>query len=209
MKKSLLALIVTGSLALAGCTSSGSSGGSTGGSVDTEAAPDRLPPTWHEPEDGVSVPDRLPPIWGAPDDSVTPDRNPPLWSGPDNSGNAPDRLPPTWHDPEEQPIWGGPETTYTFSDGMITDIDGNQYVIKDISWQGREFTAVDKDGNEFRVRQVNEGKYAGNYVVFTDGGYHVIGGDTISGGISNAMESPSLNLDRSAIREAVRSRLNH
>lgn len=207
MNKTLIATATLSALFLAGCSSSNDNRGSSG--ADTEATPDRLPPTWHEPEDSNNTPDRLPPVWSGPEDTVlVPDRTPPTWSGPTDDGNTPDRLPPTWHAPEDQPVWGGPETTYTFNGDTITDVDGNSYTITNQDWRSNEFTVQDTDGNEFTVRRITEGEHAGGYWVFANGGGFYIGGDTVQGGISPFIEKPSSNIDREAIRNSIRARLN-
>ncbi|WP_232060914.1 hypothetical protein [Vibrio taketomensis] len=205
MKKALFTTTLLGSLVLMGCSSSNNDRHT----ADTEATPDRLPPTWHEPEDAVNTPERLPPIWGGPEDTVnTPDRNPPMWSGPTDDGNTPDRLPPTWHAPEDQPTWGGPETSYTINGDSITDIDGNQYTITKQEWRDNEFTVQDSDGNEYTVRRIKSGEYEGGYFVFSKEGGFYIGGDTVQGGINTFMEKPQTHIDRDAIRNNIRQHLN-
>ncbi|EJX1092241.1 hypothetical protein N5M55_003509 [Vibrio vulnificus] len=185
MKKSLMSLVITSSLVLAGCSSSANNAGHSG----TEATPDRLPPVWHSPEDAVNTPDRHPPLWGGPtDDGNTPDRQPPLWGGPTDDGNTPDRLPPTWNDPEQPPMWNSPLYSYV--------IDGDK------------ITVQDKDGNVYWVRRLTDGEHSGNFAVFHNGEIIYVGGDTVKGGIAPALEAAKPKLDRQAVRDTIRARIN-
>lgn len=206
MTKTLLTTAALSALFLAGCSSSDNQG--TSGS-DTEATPDRLPPTWHEPEDSDQSPDRLPPVWSGPEDTVlVPDRLPPTWQSPIDDGNTPDRLPPTWHAPEDQPIWGGPEGSYVINGDTITDAEGSTFTITHQNWRSNEFIVQDNQGNEYEIRRITEGEHAGGYWVFANGGGFYIGGDTVQGGISSYMEKPTNNIDRETIRNSIRARLN-
>ncbi|WP_070962528.1 hypothetical protein [Vibrio sonorensis] len=190
MNKTLLALVVTGSIALAGCSSS------DGAHSNTESSPDRLPPIWSGPNEAdiEEAPSRLPPVWGGPSIPETEE--------------TPDRLPPTWTGPEQPPMWNDPEYSYLVSGNTITDAEGNEYTISNISWKSHEFSVLDADGNSFDIRMIREGEHAGSYYVFDgrDGIY--IGGDVIKGGISPMMETPSHQVDRQTVRDAIRNRLN-
>ncbi|HAU8283870.1 TPA: hypothetical protein I7151_12890 [Vibrio vulnificus] len=207
MKKSLMSLVITSSLVLAGCSSSANNAGHSG----TEATPDRLPPVWHSPEDAVNTPDRHPPLWGGPtDDGNTPDRQPPLWGGPTDDGNTPDRLPPTWNDPEQPPMWNSPLYSYVIDGDKITDANGNgnEYTISREYWNGHEFTVQDKDGNVYWVRRLTDGEHSGNFAVFHNGEIIYVGGDTVKGGIAPALEAAKPKLDRQAVRDTIRARIN-
>lgn len=231
MNKSVIALVITGSLALTGCSSSGSAGSSNGDNVvdrpqpqvpvipdidnspewglDTGNTPDRPEPV--DPDFGLptpSIPDiDNTPDWGL-DTGNTPDRVPPTWSGPDNSGNTPDRLPPVWGGPELPSIDTGPLTSYVINGDKITDVDGNEFTIIKHIGADNEFTVEDNNGNTFIVRLITTGEHAGNYYVFHNGGGFYIGGDTVNGGISPSIEGPSHNIDRNSVRDAIRARLN-
>ncbi|HAS6052762.1 TPA: hypothetical protein I7122_08460 [Vibrio vulnificus] len=205
MKKSLMSLVITSSLVLAGCSSSANNAGHSG----TEATPDRLPPVWHSPEDAVNTPDRHPPLWGGPtDDGNTPDRQPPLWGGPTDDANAPDRLPPTWNDPEQPPMWSSPLYSYVINGDKITDANGNEYTISREHWISNEFTVQDKDGNVYWVRRVTSGEHIGNFAIFHNGDVIYVGGDTVKGGIAPALEAAKPKLDRQAVRDTIRARIN-
>ncbi|EIO3978959.1 TPA: hypothetical protein RQJ54_002742 [Vibrio vulnificus] len=205
MKKSLMSLVITSSLVLAGCSSSANNAGHSG----TEATPDRLPPVWHSPEDAVNTPDRHPPLWGGPtDDGNTPDRQPPLWGGPTDDGNTPDRLPPTWNEPEQPPMWNSPLYSYVIDGDKITDANGNEYTISREYWNGHEFTVQDKDGNVYWVRRLTDGEHSGNFAVFHNGEIIYVGGDTVKGGIAPALEAAKPKLDRQAVRDTIRARIN-
>ncbi|EJE8557088.1 hypothetical protein M5245_002642 [Vibrio vulnificus] len=205
MKKSLMSLAITSSLVLAGCSSTTNNAGHSG----TEATPDRLPPVWHSPEDAVNTPDRQPPLWGGPsDDGNAPDRQPPLWSGPTNDGNTPDRLPPTWNNPEQPPMWNSPLYSYVINGDKITDANGNEYTISREYWNSQEFTVKDSDGNEYWVYRVSEGENSGNFAVFYNGKVIYVGGDTVKGGISPALEAAKPKLDRQSVRDTIRARIS-
>ncbi|MCG6305561.1 hypothetical protein [Vibrio vulnificus] len=205
MKKSLITLVITSSLVLAGCSSSANNAGGSG----ADATPDRLPPVWHSPEDAINTPDRQPPLWGGPtNDGNTPDRQPPLWSGPTDDGNVPDRLPPTWNDPEQPPMWNSPLYSYVIDGDKIIDANGNEYTISREYWNSHEFTVQDKDGNVYWVRRVTEGEHSGGFAVFHKGDVIYVGGDTVKGGISPAMEASKPKLDRQAVRDTIRARIN-
>ncbi|HAU8252909.1 TPA: hypothetical protein I7148_16660 [Vibrio vulnificus] len=205
MKKSLMSLVITSSLVLAGCSSSANNAGHSG----TEATPDRLPPVWHSPEDAVNTPDRQPPLWDGPtDDGHTPDRQPPLWGGPTDDANAPDRLPPTWNDPEQPPMWSSPLYSYVINGDKITDANGNEYTISREHWISNEFTVQDKDGNVYWVRRVTSGEHIGNFAIFHNGDVIYVGGDTVKGGIAPALEAAKPKLDRQAVRDTIRARIN-
>ncbi|MDS1862227.1 hypothetical protein QX220_11280 [Vibrio vulnificus] len=188
MKKSLMSLVITSSLVLAGCSSSANNAGHSG----TEATPDRLPPVWHSPEDAVN----------------TPDRQPPLWGGPTDDGNPPDRLPPTWNEPEQPPMWNSPLYSYVIDGDKITDANGNEYTISREYWNGHEFTVQDKDGNVYWVRRLTDGEHSGNFAVFHNGEIIYVGGDTVKGGIAPALEAAKPKLDRQAVRDTIRARIN-
>ncbi|MDA0129626.1 hypothetical protein OH458_16275 [Vibrio sp. MarTm2] len=231
MKKSVIALVITGSLALAGCSSSGSAGSSNGDNVvdrpqpqvpvipdidnspewglDTGNNPDRPEPV--DPDFGLptpSIPDiDNTPDWGL-DTGNTPDRNPPMWSGPDNSGNTPDRLPPVWGGPEMPPIDNGPEASYTISGKTITDQNGNVYEIQSVNWHGQAMVVTDNDGNVYEVQIERQGIYEGDFTVFFNGQAITIGRDTVQGGPRPLMEGSDSSIDRNSIRDAVRARLN-
>ncbi|MCA4023699.1 hypothetical protein JKP27_19585 [Vibrio vulnificus] len=205
MKKSLMSLVITSSLVLAGCSSTANNTSHSG----TEATPDRLPPVWHSPEDAVNTPDRQPPLWDGPtDDGHTPDRQPPLWGGPTDDANAPDRLPPTWNDPEQPPMWSSPLYSYVINGDKITDANGNEYTISREHWISNEFTVQDKDGNVYWVRRVTSGEHIGSFAVFHNGDVIYVGGDTVKGGIAPALEAAKPKLDRQAVRDTIRARIN-
>ncbi|BAC93498.1 hypothetical protein [Vibrio vulnificus YJ016] len=222
MKKSLMSLVITSSLVLAGCSSTANNTSHSG----TEATPDRLPPVWHSPEEAVNTPDRHPPLWGGPtddgntpdrqpplwggptDDGNTPDRQPPLWGGPTDDGNAPDRLPPTWNDPEQPPMWNSPLYSYIIDGDKITDANGNEYNIVRKLWNGHDYVIQDKDGNEYMVRYMTQGKYEGNFEIYYNDKLIHIGGDTVKGGIAPALEAAKPKLDRQAVRDTIRARIN-
>jgi len=231
MKKSLLALVVAGSFVLAGCSSSGSAGSSDGDYVVDRPQPQVpvIPDVDNSPEWGVDIGDPIErpevvdpefdmpvpsipdidstPEWGL-DTGNTPDRNPPTWSGPDNSGNTPDRLPPVWGGPEMPPIDNGPEASYTISGNTITDANGNIYNITEVNWHGQAMTVVDQEGNEYDVQVVRQGVYEGDFSIVINGEPIVIGRDTVQGGPRPLMENADSSIDRSAIRDSIRARLN-
>ncbi|MEH0758589.1 hypothetical protein H4F20_02755 [Vibrio sp. 16] len=231
MNKSVIALVITGSLALTGCSSSGSAGSSNGDNVVDRPQPQVpvIPDIDNSPEWGIDVGDPIErpevvdpefdmpvpsipdidntPDWGL-DTGNTPDRVPPTWSGPDNSGNTPDRLPPVWGGPELPPIDNGPEVTYTIKGNVITDVHGNTYEITSVDWFGQEMVVTDKDGNEYQVRIERQGIYEGDFTVFLNGQAISISGDAVQGGPRPLMEGSDSSIDRNSIRDAVRARLN-
>lgn len=181
MKKSVIALVITGSLALAGCSSSGSAGSSNGDNVV-----DR-------PQPQVPV---IPDIDNSPEWGVEPD-------------HTPDRLPPIWSGPTElPPIDNGPEAAYTIKGNVITDVHGNTYEITSVDWHGQAMVVTDKDGNVYEVQIERQGIYEGDFTVFFNGQAISIGGDTVQGGPRPLMESADSSIDRNSIRDAVRARLN-
>jgi hypothetical protein len=147
------------------------------------------------------------PEWGL-DTGNVPDRLPPTWAGPDNSGNTPDRLPPVWGGPEMPPIDNGPEAGYTISGSTITDANGNVFTIKDVNWHGQSMIIEDQDGNEHYVSIIRQGEYEGDFGVVIDGESIIIGGDTIQGGLRPFMETETPSIDRDALRDSIRARLN-
>ena len=205
MNKSLLAIIVTGSLMLAGCSSSGGSGGTN----DGDSVVDRPQPV--DPEFGLPVPS-IPdidntPEWGL-DMGNAPER--PIPADPDwglDMGNAPDRLPPMWGGPEVPEIDNGPEASYTISGNTITDANGNSFLITDVNWHGQSMMVQDKDGNEYYVNIIRQGEYEGDFGIVVDGEAIIIGGDAVQGGPRPMMESSDRAIDHSSIRDSIRSRL--
>lgn len=187
MNKSLLATIVSASLFLAGCSSSGDS--SNGGPGDPV-----IPDIDNSPEWGLDIGDA--PDWGLTD--------------PDfglSTPSIPDRLPPIWGGPEVPEIDNGPETSYTISGNTITDANGNVFNITDVNWHGQEMTVQDQEGNEYRVSVIRQGELEGDFGVVINGKPIIIGGDTVQGGPRPLMENSGQAIDRSAIRDSIRSHL--
>ena len=232
MKKTFLALVITSSFVLAGCSSSGNSGINDGDNVVGRPTPQLpvIPDIDNSPEWGLDVGDPIErpevvdpefempvpsipdidntPDWGL-DAGNTPDRVPPTWSGPDNSGNTPDRLPPVWGGPEMPPIDNGPEAAYKISGNTITDTHGNTYEIISINWHGQSFIVVDSEGNEHYVSRIRQGEYEGDFGIVVDGDSIIIGGDTVQGGLRPFMETGDHSINRDAIRDAIRTRINN
>jgi uncharacterized protein YceK len=194
MKKSLLALIVTASLALAGCSSSGdSTTGDTGNPVKPT-----LPDMDDSPQWGVDLDFGDTPDWGL----VDPDFGIP------DMESTPDRLPPVWGGPELPPIDNGPEAAYTISGNTITDANGKTYLIGDIDWRDQSMTVYDKEGNEFLVQIIRQGDFEGDFGIVIDGESIIIGGDNVLGGLRPLMENTPASIDRESIRKTIRARLN-
>lgn len=195
MNKSILALVVSGSLLLAGCSSSDGAGSTDGNPVDRpEPVLPSIPDMDDSPEWGLEIPS-IPDM----DDS-------PEWGL--DMGNAPDRLPPVWGGPEIPPIDNGPEAGYTISGNTITDANGNTFEITSVDWRDQAMIIQDEDGNEYRVGIIRQGEYEGDFGVVIDGESIIIGGDTVQGGLRPMMENGGQSIDRNSIRDAVRARLN-
>lgn len=192
MNKSLLALIMTASLALAGCSSTGDSSTGDNGNPMKPTLPDMD----DSPEWGLDIGDA--PDWGIVD---------PEFGIPDME-NTPDRLPPVWGGPELPPIDNGPEAAYTISGNTITDANGKTYLIGDVDWHDQSMTVYDKEGNQFYVQIIRQGGYEGDFGIFVNGESIIISGDAVQGGLRPLMESAPASIDRDAIRNSIRARLN-
>ncbi|CAM3967756.1 hypothetical protein [Vibrio neonatus] len=188
MNKCFLAIIMSSTLALTGCSSSGTS---SGADSQTPSIPDMD----NSPE------------WGL-DMGSTPDRDPvdPNFGLP--TASVPDRLPPVWGGPGMPEIDNGPEASYTISGNTITDADGNAYSITNVNWHGQTMTVEDKDGNEYYVEVLRQGEFEGDFGIIVDGESIIIGRDTVQGGPRPLMESSDSTIERSAVRDAIRARLN-
>jgi len=187
MNKSLLATIVSASLLLAGCSSSGDS--SNAGPGDPV-----IPDIDSSPEWGLDVGDT--PDWGLTD---------PGFGLPTPS--IPDRLPPIWGGPEMPEIDNGPEASYTISGDTITDADGNVFKITEVDWHGQEMMVQDQEGNEYLVSVIRQGEFEGDFGIVINGKPIIIGGDTVQGGLRPLMENSGRAIDRNAIRDSIRTHL--
>lgn len=189
MNRYFFTLVVSASVALVGCSSSGSSSTSGPGNPT-------LPIEDDSPQWGLDMGDT--PDWGL----VDPDFGVP------DTGETPDRLPPVWGGPELPPIDNGPEAGYTISGNTVTDANGNVYNITSVDWHEQSMKLVDEEGNEYHVSIIHQGEYEGDFGIVIDGESIIIGGDAVSGGLRPMMEGTTPSLDRNSIRETIRARLN-
>lgn len=190
MNKSFLVIIMSSAFALAGCSSSGDS--SNANPVNPS-----IPDIDNSPEWGLDLDMGNTPDWGLtdPDFGLAPP-------------SIPDRLPPVWGGPEMPEVDNGPEAGYTVSGSTITDASGNIFTITDVNWVNQAMTVEDKDGNEYLVDVIRQGKYDGDFRLFVNGQPIVIGRDTVQGGLRPMMENTERSIDRNTIRNSIRTRLN-
>lgn len=164
MKKSLLALIVAGSFALAGCSSSGNTAGSQSPTLpDIDNSPERPQPDFGDT-----------PVWGLgpsqpPIDDNSPERPQPApdtdW-GIDTTpdwGLAPSQ-PPVDNTPErpqpdfgDTPDWGVIGDIHIDGDGVIR-FEGNQYQVTGYDEMTQEYTIRAPDGDLAYARVLDDGR---------------------------------------------------
>lgn len=163
MKKSLIALIVAGSFALAGCSSSG---GSDVNDRDIDPEWGVVPPPVQPPVD--NTPDRPQPDFGdTPEWGLQPSQ-PPIDDTPDWGGvTPPPAQPPIDNSPErpqpdfgDTPGWGGEEGDIQVDGNGVIRYEGKEYQITGYDEMDNEFTIVDPDGVTLYARVLDDGRIA-------------------------------------------------